>query len=112
MTKTDSETRVATYHYVLRLLSDENYECLNYEALDGLISGQKNNEDFGPAEDLLSYTVKGYQYILKISGSEFKGYSHVDARNPKKTANKAEWVDAENKPLGDRPVYPRGHTFL
>ena len=63
MTKTDSETRVATYHYVLRLLSDENYECLNYEALDGLISGQKNNEDFGPAEDLLSYTVKGFNHI-------------------------------------------------
>ena len=42
---------------------------------------------------------------------EFKGLTHVDARNPKKTANKAEWVDAENKPLGDRPVYPRGHTF-
>ena len=49
---------------------------------------------------------------MKMSGSEFKGHLHVDARNPKKTANKAEWVDAENKPLGDRPVYPRGHKLL
>ena len=32
-------------------------------------------------------------------------HSHVDARNPMKTDNKSEWVDAEDKPLGDRPVY-------
>ena len=31
--------------------------------------------------------------------------TNVDARNPKKTSNKAEWVDAEGKPLGNRPVY-------
>ena len=43
--------------------------------------------------------------FLKISPS----WTHVDARNPKKTANKAEWVDAENKPLGNRPVYLAGH---
>ena len=43
----------------------------------------------------------------KISPS----YTHVDARNPKKTSNKAEWVDAEGKPLGNRPVYLRGQKF-
>ena len=40
--------------------------------------------------------------FVKISG---KTWTNVGAMNPKKTANKAEWVDAENKPLGDRPVY-------
>ena len=35
-------------------------------------------------------------------------WTNVDARNPKKTSNKAEWVDAEGKPLGNRPVYLRG----
>ena len=39
-------------------------------------------------------------------------FAHVDARNPKKTSNKAEWVDAEDKPLGNRPVYLMGHKFL
>ena len=41
--------------------------------------------------------------FLKISSS----WTHVDARNPvnKKTSNKAEWIDAEDKPLGNRPVY-------
>ena len=34
---------------------------------------------------------------------------NVDARNPKKTANRAEWVDAEGKPLGIRLVHLRGH---
>ena len=33
--------------------------------------------------------------------------AHVDARNPKKTEDKTEWVDAEGKPLGTRPVYQR-----
>ena len=46
--------------------------------------------------------------LIKIGG---KTWTNVDARNPKKTANKAEWVDAEGKPLGDRPVYLRGHKF-
>ena len=32
-------------------------------------------------------------------------WTHVDARNPMKTDNKSEWVDAEDKPLGDTPVY-------
>ena len=41
--------------------------------------------------------------FLKVSPS----WTHVDARNPNKTGNKAEWVDAENKPIGDRPVYTR-----
>ena len=43
----------------------------------------------------------------KISPS----FTNVDARNPNKTANKAEWIDAEDKPLGSRPVYLRGHKF-
>ena len=43
--------------------------------------------------------------FLKISPS----FTHVDARNPKKTSNKAEWVDAEGKPFGSRPVYLWGH---
>ena len=47
------------------------------------------------------------------SYGNYKGtYTHVDARNPKKTSNKAEWVDAEDKPLGNRPVYLMGHKFL
>ena len=37
----------------------------------------------------------------KISGL----FTHVDARNPNRTGNKAEWIDAEGIPLGDRPVY-------
>ena len=44
----------------------------------------------------------------KISPS----YTNLDARNPKKTANKAEWVDAEGKPLGNRPVYLWGQKLL
>ena len=43
---------------------------------------------------------EAYEF-LKISNS----WTHVDARNPKKTSNKAEWVDAEGEPFGDRPVY-------
>ena len=46
--------------------------------------------------------------FLKIS----PGWTNVDARNPKKTSNKAEWVDAENKPLGNRPVYLRGQKIF
>ena len=45
--------------------------------------------------------------FLKISPS----FTNVDARNPKKTSNKAEWVDAEDKLLGNRPVYLRGQKF-
>ena len=45
--------------------------------------------------------------FLKISSA----WTHVDARNPKKTANKAEWIDAEGKPLGNRPVYARGQHY-
>ena len=45
--------------------------------------------------------------FLKISG---RTYTNVDARNPKRTSNKAEWVDAEGKPLGNRPVYLRGQN--
>ena len=41
--------------------------------------------------------------FLKISGPM---WTNVDARNPKQTSNRAEWVDAEDKPLGNRPVYP------
>ena len=53
----------------------------------------------------------------KKEGEEFVkigfGYPsmHVDARNPKGTSNKTEWVDAEGKPLGSRPVYIRGHKI-
>ena len=43
-------------------------------------------------------------------GGKFS-WTNVDARNPKKTANKAEWVDAENKPLGNRLDYSWGHSF-
>ena len=45
--------------------------------------------------------------FLKISPF----WTHVDARNPKQTSNRAEWVDAENKPLGNRPVYLRGQKI-
>ena len=51
--------------------------------------------------------------FLKISGSKVYKTSggsnslYVDARNPKKTSNKAEWIDAEGKALGTRPVYQR-----
>ena len=45
--------------------------------------------------------------FLKISSS----WTHVDARNPKNTSNKAEWVNAEGKPFGNRPVYVWGHKF-
>ena len=45
--------------------------------------------------------------FLKLGSS----WTNVDARNPKKTSNKAEWVDAEGKPLGNRPVYLRGQKF-
>ena len=47
--------------------------------------------------------------IRKITGFE---PIHVDARNPKKTKNKAEWVDAENKPIGTRDVYLRVRNFI
>ena len=40
----------------------------------------------------------------KISPSN----TNIDARNPKFTSNRTEWVDAEGKPLGTRPVYLTG----
>ena len=46
--------------------------------------------------------------FIKIGG---KTDTNVDARNPKKTSNRAEWVDAEDKPLGIRPVYLRCHKY-
>ena len=46
--------------------------------------------------------------FLKISPL----FTHVDARNPKQTANQSEWVDAEGKPLGNRPVYLMGQKKL
>ena len=46
--------------------------------------------------------------FIKIGG---KTFTNVDARNPKKTSNKTEWVDAEGKPLGNRPVYLSGQKF-
>ena len=48
---------------------------------------------------------KEAEEFIKIGG---KVWTHVDARNPKKTFNKTEWVDAEGKPLGNRPVYLMG----
>ena len=39
-------------------------------------------------------------------------WTHVDARNPRRTSDKALWVDAEYKPLGNRPVYLTGHKFF
>ena len=44
----------------------------------------------------------------KISPS----FTNIDARNPKRSSNKAEWIDAEGKPLGNRPVYLKGYNFL
>ena len=41
------------------------------------------------------------------SGKPYKVWINVDARNPKKTNKKSEWVDAEGKPLGNRAVYLR-----
>ena len=32
-------------------------------------------------------------------------WTHVDARNPKWTNDKFQWVDAEGKELGNRPVH-------
>ena len=55
----------------------------------------------------LPRTKQESEKFLDISDS----WTHVDARNPKKTSNKAEWVDAEGEPLGDRPVYLWGHRF-
>ena len=46
--------------------------------------------------------------FLKISGPT---WTNIDARNPKRTSNKAEWVDAEDKPLGNRPIYLSGQKF-
>ena len=45
--------------------------------------------------------------FAKISAN----WTNVDARNPKKTADGYEWIDAEGKPLGNRPVHQRGHKF-
>ena len=52
----------------------------------------------------------------KQEADEFRklspSWTNVDARNPKKTSNKAKWVDAEGKPLGNRPVYLWGQKLL
>ena len=45
--------------------------------------------------------------FLKISPY----WLNVDARNPKNTSDKTKWVDAEDKPLGTRPVHPKGHEI-
>ena len=45
--------------------------------------------------------------FLKLSPS----WTNVDARNPKKTSNRSEWVDAEEKTFGSRPVYLKGQKF-
>ena len=47
--------------------------------------------------------------FIKIGGEE---WTNVDARNPKKTNNPSEWVDAENKPLGKRLIYPRDQKIF
>ena len=45
--------------------------------------------------------------FVKIS----KGaWTNADARNLKKTSNKAEWIDAEGKSIGNRSVYLRGQN--
>ena len=41
------------------------------------------------------------------SSKFYNVWANADARNPKKTSNKSEWVDAEGKPLGNRAVYLR-----
>ena len=38
------------------------------------------------------------------SGKSYNVWMNADARNPMKTSNKSEWVDAEGKPLGNRAV--------
>ena len=38
------------------------------------------------------------------SGKFHNVWMNADARNPIKTSNKSEWVDAEGKPLGNRAV--------
>ena len=47
----------------------------------------------------------------KLEADEFRkispSFTHVDARNPHKTADKTKWIDVEGKLLGDRPVYAR-----
>lgn len=42
------------------------------------------------------------EMFIRIGGF---AYTNVDARNPKKTDNRKEWIDAEGKPLGNKPVY-------
>ena len=49
---------------------------------------------------------KEAEEFIKIGGPV---WTNVDARNPKKSSNIAEWVDAEGKPLGIRLVHLRGH---
>ena len=49
-------------------------------------------------------SLKGFS---KYNKKPYKVWINVDARNPKKTNKKSEWVDAEGKPLGNRAVYLR-----
>ena len=51
-------------------------------------------------------SIKGYSMFSK-SYKPYNIWMNVDARNPKKTNEKSEWVDAEGKQLGNRAVYLR-----
>ena len=41
-----------------------------------------------------------------------KEWIHADARNPKKFNKKSEWIDSEDKQLGNRAVYLRVITYF
>ena len=50
--------------------------------------------------------LKGFS-MLTTSFKPNNLWMNADARNPKKTNEKSEWVDAEGKQLGNRAVYLR-----
>ena len=49
-------------------------------------------------------SLKGFS---KYNKKPYKVWINVDARNPKKSNKKSEWVDAVGLPLGNRAVYLR-----
>ena len=49
---------------------------------------------------------------LSSMAINLKEWIHADARNPKKTKNKSEWIDAGDKELGNRAVYLRVITYF
>ena len=68
------ETRAITYHYVLRLLEDEEYESLNYAGLDGLIDG--SSKTYPNLDTLLRYIFFNFSRIRTLSAlSEYSLFS-------------------------------------